>query len=444
MDLDKGLALSVVTGGLKALNIVADKGITVDHLVGDGRLAFEFILAHRKEYSAVPSADLIFAKTGIDLPQTEDQPVEFWVNEVINRRVYHSLKDGSNRVRDHLEKRDPKTAAEVWDEVHRKILKEATSLSKVESIFALAKKVADYYEDMKAGKRGIPTPWATMNDQTLGWWPEDLVLFAARLAVGKTWTLIVLTHTAWTNGSKVLVASTEMNKVKMALRFCALHFRLPYEDFRKGKLGEFAEQAFYKGMKEILTAQGIDIVGGDFDFSIQNIEAALEESRPDLLAIDGAYLLKNIGKDRHERVSNTFDDLKRLAKRHKISVIANTQLNRGAKKGESSTISAENIGITDVAGWNSDVIYGLHQSDEMRRDQKMEIIAMKVREGKPQNFKINWDLYRMKFSEDENGTSGEDPPTTPPPQGQPPPPTAQTPARSGHPLKEFAGTEDIF
>lgn len=404
MDLDKEFVLAVSQGGIRALQKAQERGITVDHLFGEGRFAFEYLVQHRKDNGSVPSAEIILGRTGIALPMETSEKPDFWIQSILDRRLFQVLREGAANVTDLLSARDHKGATEVWTEIHRKLTRESLTLSKVESLLALGKDVIAYYDDIKAGRRGIPTPWPTMDEQTMGWWQEDLVLFAGRLGMGKTWTLLLVSHAAWKGKKKVLIASTEMNKVKMALRFFAMHFKLSYEDVRKGKLGEFAEKKLKDGIVSMLDEQGMSIVGGDFDFTIDNLEGAVEDSDCEMAAIDGAYLIKNSGKDRHERVSNTFDDMKRIAKRRRIAVIANTQLNRSAKKGEGATISAENVAITDVAGWNSDIMYGLNQTADMRNDSQMEIIAMKIREGKPSNMTVRWDLDRMDFSElDENG-----------------------------------------
>lgn len=412
MDIDKEFVLAVAVSGQNALQEAQERGITAEHLFEEGRLAFEYVVKHRKEYGTVPSPEVILGNTGVALPTIPSETPRFWIETVLNRRLFQTLREGASTVTQKLDAKDFKAAAETWTEIHRKMTKESLTVSKVESLLALGKDVIQYYDNIKAGMRGIPTPWPTMDEQTMGWWEEDLILFAGRLGMGKTWTLLLVCHAAWKAGKKVLIASTEMNKVKMAMRFFAMHFRLSYEDVRKGRLGEKGERVFKEGVLSLLKEQGLLIVGGDFDFTIDNLEGAIEDSEANLGAIDGAYLIKNSGKDRHERVSNTFDDMKRIAKRRKCSVVANTQLNRSAKKGEASTVTAENLGITDVAGWNSDIIYGLNQSTDMRSDLKMEIIAMKIREGKPSNIMSRWDLDRMDFSElDENGM--DRPPASP-------------------------------
>jgi hypothetical protein len=196
-----------------------------------------------------------------------------------------------------------------------------------------------------------------------------------------------------------MVISTEMNKMQMARRFFALHLRMPYDEVRRGKLGEFVEGKFFQGVEEIMNDEGINIVAGDFDYSIDNIATVISDTKPALMCLDGPYLIKNVGKDRHEKVSNTFDDLKKIGKRTGVATITNLQFNRSAKTGQSNTIAADNIGITDVAGWNADAAYGLMQSDEQRSNWQMGLKGLKIREGMPDEFLINWNHNAMDFSE---------------------------------------------
>ncbi len=219
------------------------------------------------------------------------------------------------------------------------------------------------------------------------------------IIVHNTWVLLLLTHAAWAPGKRVLICTTEMSRRALAIRFLCLHFRIPYGDFRKGRLGMFIEQKLKDGITALMADQGIRVVGSDFDYSINSLDAATEDDKPDMLVVDGAYLIKNVGKDRHERVSNTFDDFKRIAKRRKCSVLSSTQFNRQAKSGQEESLSAENIGITDVAGWNADAAFGIYQTQEMFEKNIMGVKPLKVREGKPESFQIKWDLSAMEFGE---------------------------------------------
>jgi hypothetical protein len=408
MDIDKEFVRSVIRGGKVAVVAAMDRNIDREvelgkekgsYLAGDGKRAWEFLRAHFVKYDEVPSVEAIQSSLGIDLGGSMNESHMFFLDEISKRRLFQLQRHGTKGVAEKLEAKDPAGAAEVWTEIHRKIQEEALTVRKVESLLGLGKQLMQDYRDAKAGKRGIPTPWPSMDNMTLGWWPEDLILFVGRLGVGKTWSLVICAHRAWMAGHKVLVISTEMNKMQMARRFFALHLKLPYDEIRRGKLGEFVEGKFFKGVEEIMGAEGVNIVAGDFDYSIDNIGSVLSDTRPHLLCLDGPYLIKNSGKDRHERVSNNFDDFKKLGKRYQHATITNLQFNRSAKTGQSQTIAADNIGITDVAGWNADAAFGLLQSEEMLANWEMGLKGLKVREGMPSEFKIHWNHGAMDFTE---------------------------------------------
>jgi len=429
MDIDKEFVRAVVRGGKAAVLAAVDRNIDREieignekgsYLVGDGKKAWQFVREFYATHDVVPSIEAIEGNLGIDLSGSMTEPYAFFLDEIFKRRLWQLQRHGTKAVSEKLEAKDPTGAAEVWAEIHRKIQEEALTVRKVESLLALGKDLIQDYKDAKAGKRGIPTPWPSMDAQTLGWQPEDLILFVGRLGVGKTWSLVICAHTAWKYGRKVLVVSTEMNKKQMARRFFALHLKMPYDEIRRGRLGEFVESKFFKGIEEIMGDEGINIVAGDFDYSIDNISAVIGDLKPDVMALDGPYLIKNSGKDRHERVSNTFDDFKKLGKRHQHATITNLQFNRSAKTGQTQTIAADNIGITDVAGWNADAAYGLMQDDDMRAKWVMGLKGLKVREGMPDEFKIHWNHQAMDFSEiGDSNTSASPPPAGGTPGGVP-------------------------
>lgn len=399
-SLDNEFVGAILRGGEAAFRKAMEKGIDPDvHLYGEGRATWNYLIEHKKEYGLLPTSEFINAKMGLSIPTRLADPAEVFIDEILKRRVHRVIIEGSDEVKKRLDARDPIGGAERISEIHRQLRTEKLTTARIENLFGYATEVWQDYLDAKAGKRGISTPWPTMTEQTMGWQKEDLILFVGRLGVGKTWVALLAAHVAWKDKKKVLFVSTEMSKAKLARRLFAMHLQLPFGALTSGKLGEFLEEDAQTRILGLLNETGIDVVGGGFDFSIDNIEAAIDEAEPDLMCVDGAYLIKNSGKDRHERVSNTFDDLKRFGKTKKISVLANSQFNRSAKNGNDKTMVAENVGMTDVAGFNSDLMYAIGQDDEQRRDKKITIKSMKVREGEPKSFTSNWDFERMDFSE---------------------------------------------
>jgi replicative DNA helicase len=230
--------------------------------------------------------------------------------------------------------------------------------------------------------------------------PGTHCFIADGLVAHNTFTLLLLARQAWVDGHKVLFVGTEMNRLNLAMRFYSIHLKLPYRDFRRGRLVTNMEERAQSAIDMISGDKGLNVVGDDFDADINVIISAVEQTRPDIVFVDGIYLVKNKGHDRHTRVSNTADDLKRMAKRLQVPVIATTQFNREVSSNTRTGISAENIGISDVIGWNADVMYGQFQTDDMKEDLVMGYRPLKLREGKGNEFFVKWDFDTMDFRQD--------------------------------------------
>jgi replicative DNA helicase len=397
-DLDVALASAIVSGGRDALRRVIESGLTADLLEGEGKTAYTFIIDFYKKYSALPTDDVVMAEAGVILVPSPE-PLAYLVDALYERKLHKTIHSGTEAIIKHLERKEPVKGREAVEELLRSLRKLDTRGALVESLPALGDKVVQYYEKIKRGERGIQTPWPTINDATMGFWPEDLALFVARMGIGKTWSALQIAGCAWEQGKKVLVATTEMTKERMAMRYFAVKLRLPYRDFRQGKLDMVSEKKFYDGIQAMLNSPNFNIVGGDFDFAMETFAGIVMDEKPDLVVVDGAYLLKVAGLTRTERAANVFDELKRLAKRSKAAVIATMQFNREVKVNQAKTVQADSIAMTDVAGWNADLIFGLIQTEEMKKQKRMAFKPLKVREGEAEEIECYWDFDTMNFSE---------------------------------------------
>lgn len=220
------------------------------------------------------------------------------------------------------------------------------------------------------------------------------------ILVHNTWNLLLQSLIAAEAGYKVLFATTEMSSERLAQRYLAIKGRLPYGDFSRGQLGEFAEAEMRRHAAELQEkAHNFGFVGGDFDYSTDALRRAIDEFEPQLVVGDGAYLFKAAGSTRTERAANAFDELKRIAKMSDVAVLVSTQFNREVSSNNLASIRIESIGLTDVAAWNSDVVISLGQTADMKVDNYMSVIPLKLREGASSKFDVNWNFETMDFSE---------------------------------------------
>lgn len=409
MDIDRLLVGAVLREGKKGLKSVIDKGISTDALTGEGRKIFEFILKFSKEHQQIPSQQVVSEALQMSIQVEENgEPAAYWAERALNRRLSRVLEDTVLDLEPLIQTK-PREALSKVEEMMLQLRKERLGGSLIESLPALGPEVIEYYNKRKAGIHGVPLPWGSINDATLGLWPEDLVLFVARLGIGKTWVSLMIAGRAWEHriklpdgterGCRVLYATTEMAKMRIAMRWYAIKLKLPYSGLLKGQLGIHMEKKLEDGVNEFVNSPDFNIVGGDFDFSMDSFDAAIEESNPDIVVIDGAYLLKVPGNTRQERAANVFDELKRINKRRKLPIVATMQFNREVKTNQPKSVAAESIALTDAAGWNADLVYGLIQTEEMRNNHEMKLKPLKIREGSSEEVNCNWNFETMDFSE---------------------------------------------
>lgn len=407
MDFGKGFVAAVLAGGKDAYRQVVLRNIKPDYLVGDGRIALDCVVEHVAKYRQIPSREIVVAKSGVDVG-LPDAPIEFYIDECLVLKLHTILKENMFRASSALENNDPKQCWDqikvLYDEVHRS----QTTFSPARSLFDLIPEVEALYDKIKAGFRGIPLPFPTMNDMTLGIWPQDLALFVARTGVGKTWTLLLLAKAAWDAGYRILVCTTEMSQLRIAQRFLAIKLGLHYPEFRSGKLDLFEEDAMRASFKKLLSEddQRLKVLGGDFDFSIDGLQAEMDNFMPDIVIADGIYLIESDGDNRQEKIANTANMLKRTANRTGVPFAISSQFNRNTKKDDPKTVATENIGLSDALGWNADIGFGMIQTEDMIKENRMILKPIKIREGKPVEIECIWDIDNMVFQEIPQTPSG--------------------------------------
>ena len=170
---------------------------------------------------------------------------------------------------------------------------------------------------------------------------------------------------------------------------------------RRGMLDEHETKRVDRALESLAKAKNqLHVISND-DMTcgtVSTIAAKVRKCNPDILFIDGAYLLQDTeGFSSVEQAKNVIRSLKALAKKESIPVIVTWQLN--GKASNENGGSLENISFSDAVGMDSDLVVTLSQTEDMRLNQQMHIKSIKQRDCKPFEFDINWDFDNMDFSE---------------------------------------------
>lgn len=206
---------------------------------------------------------------------------------------------------------------------------------------------------------------------------------------------------------KVLVVSTEMTEVALTMRLTSMMSGVPHLRVRKGNLSEGLERAFMATLDRLAENEYVKILGSEFEAETANIESSIIEFEPDIVLVDGIYLVKESSMpkaSRVERMPFVTSNLKKWGKRYGHRTIVTSQMNRNVNQSDPETVTMENMSYADSIGQDADFIVGLRATKEMREEKRIEMRSLKTREG--EGFKpidISFDFVNMQFSEIVDG-----------------------------------------
>ncbi|WP_375416788.1 replicative DNA helicase [uncultured Hymenobacter sp.] len=191
------------------------------------------------------------------------------------------------------------------------------------------------------GLTGIPTGLTQLDGLTGGWQPGDLIILAARPAMGKTAALLHFARTAaLDHGHHTAVFSLEMPTLQLMQRLVASEVPgYSNSDLRRGNLpGGLPQVAHVREQAQRLQTHGhalhLDDTPG---LSIQQLRAKcarLHAQHPlSLVLVDYIQLMRGDQKgNREQEVGSISRSLKELAKELNAPVIALSQLSRDVEK----------------------------------------------------------------------------------------------------------------
>ena len=189
----------------------------------------------------------------------------------------------------------------------------------------------------KEGLSGLRTGFEGLDKMTSGWQNSDLIIIAARPAMGKTaFVLSMAKNMAVNFNTPVALFSLEMSNVQLVNRLIVNVCEIPGEKIKSGRLESYEwEQLDFK-IKELYDAPiFVDDTPSLSVFELRTKARRLvREHGIKCIIIDYLQLMNASGMNfgsREQEVSTISRSLKGLAKELNIPIIALSQLNRGVE-----------------------------------------------------------------------------------------------------------------
>ncbi|WP_432484922.1 replicative DNA helicase [Kineococcus esterisolvens] len=187
------------------------------------------------------------------------------------------------------------------------------------------------------GMVGVPTGFADLDGLTNGLHPGQMIVIAARPAVGKsTLGLDIARAASIKHGLASVIFSLEMGRNEISMRLLSAEARIPLQNMRKGTMREEDWTKLARTMGAISEAPLY--IDDSPNMSLMEIRSKCRrlKQRADLKLVIVDYLqLMTSGKrveSRQQEVSEFSRALKLLAKELEVPVIALSQLNRGPEQ----------------------------------------------------------------------------------------------------------------
>jgi replicative DNA helicase len=242
------------------------------------------------------------------------------------------------------------------------------------------------------GPRGVTYGWEPLDELTQGAMPGMVTTLVARPSMGKSYFLIRMANSAWRAGHSVLFVSMEMPKLQTTRRAIGLLAGISPDLILHGRLSERDRQIFCETAKSVDYGAPFHTVSGAFHKSVLDIDLLIGEYQPDVVYIDGSYLLGPEKPDCHrargENMVEVGEGIQNLALKWNRPIIQTVQFSRDTE--DKTKARLENVGGTDIVSQASSVVLGLFPGQGQYENVRRTVKILKNRDQALGEFETNY------------------------------------------------------
>ncbi|BBH17415.1 replicative DNA helicase [Nocardioides baekrokdamisoli] len=258
------------------------------------------------------------------------------------------------------------------------------------------------------GTYGVPTGFADLDELTNGFQPGQMIIVAARPAMGKsTLALDFCRSASIANNMTSVFFSLEMTRSEIAMRMLAAEARVPLGHIRGGQM---AEDDWTKLASKMGKVSGAPLFIDDSpNMTMMEIRSKARrlKQRHDLRLVVIDYMqLMSSGKkveSRQLEVSEFSRQIKLLAKELEVPIIALSQLNRGPEQRADKRPMPSDLRESGSLEQDADMVILLHREDhyekESSRPGEADLIVAKNRNGPTRDVIVTFQGHYSRFAD---------------------------------------------
>lgn len=309
--------------------------------------------------------------------------VEYYIKLVEDAAVLRRLIEVSTNITTNAYQSDG-NVNEILDEAERKILsviknRRSTEFRTIKEVLAATQENLEKLAAAKGEITGLPTGWADIDNITTGLQGNQLIIIAARPAMGKTaFALNLVTNVAINTGKTVALFNMEMGAEQLASRMLSSLGQIEGKKLATGKM--FNED--WKKLNEAISQLGdariyMDDTPGITIGEIRSKCRRLASSSEGLglVVIDYLQLISssvNYGANRQQEVSDISRSLKTMAMELNVPVVALAQLSRAVDSRENKRPIMSDLRESGSIEQDADIVAFLYRDDYYNKEKAID------------------------------------------------------------------------
>ncbi|AZA81680.1 replicative DNA helicase [Chryseobacterium lactis] len=357
--------------------------------------------------------------------------IEYHVRVILEKYILRSLINVSANVIDSSYK-ESTDVFELLDKAEQSFFEITNGTIKkgFDTANSLVKQAIDTIKSLKdkQGLSGVPSGFRDIDKETGGWQNSDLIIIAARPAMGKTAFLLSMARNIAV-GHKIPMAlfSLEMASVQLITRMIASETKISSEKLRKGTLDDEEWQRLFSNVSELENAPlYIDETPSlsIFDFRAKCRRLVMQHGVR-LIMVDYLQLMtagsggKGVG-NREQEISMISRSLKAIAKELNVPVIALSQLSRSVETRPGKRPQLSDLRESGAIEQDADIVSFIFRPEyykitvwdnddegqETTTENQAELIIAKHRNGATADVRLSFLKHFAKFGDIEAAFDG--------------------------------------
>ncbi|MCE3075405.1 replicative DNA helicase [Chryseobacterium gwangjuense] len=357
--------------------------------------------------------------------------IEYHVRVILEKYILRSLINVSANVID-SSYRESTDVFELLDKAEQSFFEITNGTIKkgFDTANSLVKQAIDTIKALKdkEGISGVPSGFRDIDKETGGWQNSDLIIIAARPAMGKTAFLLSMARNIAV-GHKIPMAlfSLEMASVQLITRMIASETRISSEKLRKGTLDDEEWQRLFSNVSELENAPlYIDETPSlsIFDFRAKCRRLVMQHGVR-LIMVDYLQLMTaggggKGGGNREQEISMISRSLKAIAKELNVPVIALSQLSRSVETRPGKRPQLSDLRESGAIEQDADIVSFIfrpeyykitvwdndEEGQETSTENQAELIIAKHRNGATADVRLSFLKHFAKFGDIEAAFDG--------------------------------------